>query len=206
MKTIRLSYLSFIAMVLITMSCQKDAHSDSVISPVSPATATPITAQGTALSSRGTAPTGPCNSTAYTVVLESRTLINANWEWIWSVQNSNPGNGNNGTVQNLSHWGMQLSPCVPWTSVTGASYSSDGITWTGFTPAYQSDPSQGCMTMPTLKFDYGTTGSAKSYYKLVLNQEYVAVPTAGYYKSGANTGCCTFVFSGIGCGGDDDIR
>ncbi|MBK8953656.1 MAG: hypothetical protein IPM85_16850 [Chitinophagaceae bacterium] len=140
-----------------------------------------------------------CNSGAYTVTLESRNNINGNWEWIWSVQNSNPGNGNNGTVQDLSHWGMQFGSCFNWSSVVSAAFSADGITWVLFSPVYASDPSQSCMTVPVLKFDFGTTGSAKSYYKLVVNQNFVIEQTPAYYKSGSSTGCCTFSFSGIGC-------
>jgi hypothetical protein len=55
------------------------------------------------------------------------------------------------------------------------------------------------MTTPVLKFDFGTNGSAKSYYKLVVNMDYPAGPSPAYYKSGNNTGCCTFTFNGIGC-------
>jgi hypothetical protein len=132
--------------------------------------------------------------------LESRTPINGgNWEWIWSVQNPNPGNGGGGTVQNLSHWGMQFGSCIVWSSVLSAAYSGDGITWTAFTPLYQVDPSQSCMTSPVLKFDFGTIGSAKSYYKLVVSQDYSVGVVPGYYKSGANTGCCVFNFNGISC-------
>jgi hypothetical protein len=122
------------------------------------------------------------------------------------VQNSNPGNGNNGTVQNLSHWGMQFGSCFTWSSVVSAAYSADGASWTGFAPQFQADPSQACMTSSVLKFDYGTEGSAKSYYKLVVDRDYQVVGTPGYYKSGANTGCCTFTFPGMGCGDDGDIR
>src|SRR5262245_36597027 len=47
-----------------------------------------------------------CNN--YDIALESMNPVGSNWEWIWTVTNVNPGNGNNGTVQNLSHWGMQF--------------------------------------------------------------------------------------------------
>jgi hypothetical protein len=91
-------------------------------------------------------------------------------------------------------------------AVVGAAYSADGITWTSFVPVYQTDPSQGCVATPVLKFDYGTVGSAKSYYKLVLNQSFPIGASFGYYKSGANTGCCTFTFNGIKCPEEGDIR
>lgn len=157
-----------------------------------------------ALAGRQSAPSGTCNPTAYAITLESRTYENDNWVWIWSVQNTNPGNGNNGTVQDLSHWGMQFGACMNITSLVSASFSSDGSTWTDFTPSYQVDPSQPCMTSPVLKFDYGTSGSAKSYYKLVISQEFPIGTSAGYYKSGVRTGCCTFNFDGIGCEESDE--
>ena len=136
---------------------------------------------------------------AYIISLESITQNGANWEWIWSVQNPNPGNGNNGTVQNLSHWGMQFGSCFIWSSVVGAAYSSNGNAWTSFTPVYTVDPSQSCMTTPVLKFDFGTTGNTPSYYKLVLNQNLQPGYVPGYFKSGSRTGCCTFNFMGVGC-------
>lgn len=140
---------------------------------------------------------GPCNPAAYEVILESRTLIDGNWEWIWSVRNPNPGNGSNGTAKDLSHWGMRLGVCINWSSITGAAYSGDGVEWTSFIPVNQSDPSEGCLTTPALKFDFGTTGIAKSYYRLVLNEEYQTGSAFAYYKAGQ--GCCIFNFTGIAC-------
>ena len=37
------------------------------------------------------APQAACNPNAYAITLESKTLVNGNWEWVWSVQNPNPG-------------------------------------------------------------------------------------------------------------------
>jgi hypothetical protein len=145
----------------------------------------------------------PCNPYAYEVALESRTLVNGNWEWVWSVRNPNPGNGNNGTAKDLSHWGMQLAACLNLASITDAAYSGDGAVWTSFIPVNQSDASQDCLTTPTLKFDFGTTGSAKSYYRLTLSQQHPVDNAIAYYKSGQS--CCTFAFTGIGCGGVIEI-
>jgi hypothetical protein len=138
-----------------------------------------------------------CN--AYEIALESITPVGSNFEWVWSVRNLNPGNGNGGTVQDLSHWGMQFGSCFNFSSIVGGAYSGDGVNWTSFTPNYQVDPSQSCMTTPVMKFDFGTVGAAPSYYKLVLNQNYHYVIVPGYYKSGKKTGCCVFNFPGIGC-------
>lgn len=202
MKTPRLALLSFAALIITAVACQKDAISKNQSTVTNPAVA------ASAPSGLTGREAGACNPNAYIITLESRTAVGSNWEWVWSVQNSNPGNGSNGTVQNLSHWGMQFGACFNWSSVVSAAYSADGVTWNGFTPLLQSDPSQACMTTPVLKFDFGTTGSAKSYYKLVVSQNYQAVSVPGYYKSGNITGCCTFTFSGIGCsaGDDGDIR
>lgn len=205
MKTTRLYSFIALAAILVAVSCSKDVQRTTN----NPETANNLVVTGGAANTgRAATPSGTCNPNAYIITLESHTLVNGQWEWVWSVQNSNPGNGSNGTVQNLSHWGMEFGPCVNVASVTGAAYSSDGVNWTSFTPVYQADPSQACFTTPVLKFDYGTTGSAKSYYKLVFNANYDVVPSPGYYKSGNNTGCCTFNFSGVGCtdGENPDIR
>ena len=185
------------------LSCQRNAHQDII--SVNAISAKPSTTAATATAKPPSNP-GACNSHAYTVTLENRTQLgDGNWEWIWSVQNPNPGNGNNGTVQNLSHWGMQFGSCFNWSDVVSAAYSSNGSSWTGFVPSLQVDPSQGCMTTPVMKFNYGTTGSNKTFYKLVVAHSYDVTMVPGYYKSGANTGCCTFEFPGIGCSnGDDD--
>jgi hypothetical protein len=205
MKKLQLIFTAAILLLTVFIACKKAADQGLQNTQNNSAnTATVISgasAKGDILPSAGT-----CNSNAYIVTLESRTQVGNSWEWVWSVQNSNPGNGNGGTVQNLSHWGMQFGPCNVMNSVVSAAYSADGITWTSFVPVYQTDPSQGCVTTPVLKFDYGTAGSAKSYYKLVLNQDFPVGASFGYYKSGVKTGCCTFTFNGIRCPEDGDIR
>lgn len=205
MKTTQLYSLIALVTLLAAISCSKDVQRTT--NNPAPANNTSQVSNITT-TGRTVTPSGTCNPDAYIITLESHTPVNGQWEWVWSVQNSNPGNGSNGTVQNLSHWGMEFGPCVNVASITGAAYSPDGINWTAFTPVYQSDPSQACFTTPVLKFDYGTTGSAKSYYKLVFNANYAVVPSPGYYKSGTSTGCCTFNFSGVGCtdGENPDIR
>jgi hypothetical protein len=173
------------ASLLLTTGCQKDAKESAS-----------ATEQAT---DKKQEPAGPCNPNAYVITLESKTLVNGNWEWVWSVQNPNPGNGNNGTVQDLSHWGMQFGSCFNWDHVVSAAVSSNGSNWNSFSPDYKSDPSQNCLTTPVLKFDTGTSGSAKTYYKLVVSVNYPAGAMSGYYKSGSRTGCCTFTFTGIAC-------
>ncbi len=145
-------------------------------------------------------PPATCNSNAYVITLESKTFSSGSWIWIWSVRNPNPGNGNNGTSQDLSHWGMRFGTCLDFSDITGAAYSFNGTTWISFTHEYKVDPSQSCMTVPVLKFNAGTTGTAKTYYRLVISKDYsIDNAATGYYKSGARMPCCTVTFTGVGC-------
>lgn len=199
MKTFKLSLLATTLFFILFTACQQSAHKE-LTAPQNADLSPASSSGGYSREGDNVVPsTASCNPNAYIITLESKTLVNGNWEWVWSVQNPNPGNGSEGTVQNLSHWGMQFGPCDIISSVTGAAYSPDGVNWTSFTPLYQVDPSQECVTSPVFKFDYGTTGSAKSYYKLILNQDYEQGSSFGYYKSGVKTGCCTFSFTGIFC-------
>jgi len=187
MKTIRFTLLGSIASFLILLSCQKNAKE--------------IAAPGTfqALPSVQHQQTNG-NPYAYVVTLESRTHVDGNWVWIWSVRNSNPGNGHNGTFQNLSHWGLQFDPQVDLSTIIAAGYSADGSTWTGFNPVVAIDGSQNCMIDPVLKFDFGTEGANKSYYKIVTTYDYSEGSATGFYKSGNVTGCAVFTFNGISSG------
>jgi len=210
MKALKLTFLATLASIIAITGCQRDAHQDITSNQIKPAinngdnVASNNTVSGNSNSTvSGKETPVTCNPNAYIVLLESRTQVNGNWEWIWSVQNSNPGNGTNGTFQDLSHWGMQFGACFNVTSLVSAAYSANGTTWTAFTPTYQVDPSVPCLSTAVLKFDYGTIGSAKSYYKLVVSINYPTGLAPGYYKSGSGTGCCTFSFIGIGCAGDD---
>jgi len=201
MKKISLPILATVSLLLLTASCQHNS-SDLLVSKQEKSVT--IAEQAVVLANKAV-PEGTCNPDAYLVTLESKTQVNGNWEWVWSVQNLNPGNGSNGTSQDLSNWGMPLGFCVSWESVVGAGYSANGSNWTNFTPTYEVNPSQGCLTVPVIKFDYGTIGSAKSYFRLVVNQDYNQSSTLGYYKSGRNTSCCTFNFTGIGCGSVEEV-
>jgi hypothetical protein len=184
--------------MFIAISCQKSRDIQS------PEYQAPIIEEET-LAGKPKGNSGPCNPNAYVV-----TLLSSNvevqpgiYEWVWTVQNPNPGNGNNGTSQGLSHWGFTLGPCVNTSNLIDAGVSGNGSSWSNFSPNYQPDPSQSCQTNAVVKFDYGTSGSAPSYYRLRLNAQFpVSATASGYYKSGANTGCCTFDFEGIGC--EDD--
>jgi len=147
----------------------------------------------------------PACSGPYSITLESVVNNgNATWTWTWSVLNPNPGNGSNGTIQNLSHWDITLGQCVTFTDVVSGGISADGITWTAFTPTFVPDPAmQNTCNLATgnvIKFDLGTIGAAKSYYRLTISKN-VQVNTAAvaFFKGGVNTGCGQICFPGFGC-------
>lgn len=183
MKTTRFALLGLIASIFVNIACQRNLQKEFP-APLSQTNQKPSKSIGV-------------NPDAYTITLIDPIQVNGNWEWVWSVKNSNPGNGKNGTVQDLSHWGMQFGSCIDWSSVVSAAYSSDGIHWTNFSPSYKVDPSS-CILAPVFKFDFGTSGSKASYFRLILNQEYAIDDYAqGYYKSGTITGCSPIYFRGI---------
>lgn len=195
MKTVKLLGGAALFTVLALAACQKSKDSTQASSSVESINARPPRQMGS------------CEPNAYVVTLVSANTPTANgYEWIWTVQNPNPGNGLNGTTQNLSHWGFPINACVPANTITGAGYSADGVNWTNFTPIVQPDPSQACMTAPVLKFDFGTNGGNLSYYRIYTNTQYeVNADASAYYKSGSNTGCCVFSFDGMYCGGEDGV-
>ncbi|ULQ55750.1 hypothetical protein KJS94_13965 [Flavihumibacter rivuli] len=146
-------------------------------------------------------PSHPDCKSPYEVVLDVNGNGDGTYTWIWKWTNNNPGNGKNGTAQDLSHWGLKLEACVDdpnngakFEHIVSAAYSYDGVNWTEFTPSYKPDPSIantcGFTTPDILKFDAGTSGSTPSYYKLVVNKKFsVNRFSKAYYKSGRNTGC-----------------
>lgn len=193
MKTSKLFVYGAIASSFLIISCQKNLK-DNIL---------PVQNEQTEISARQESPTPSSGfSVPYIVELVSHNPVGNNWEWIWSVQNSNPGNGKKGTYQDLSHWGINLSDgnCNLTSEIVGAAYSSNGTSWISFSPSIEIDPSQNCMTSPVLKFDFGTNGRSKSYYKLVVSNEYASESVPAYYKSGSATGCGTFSIESIGCG------
>jgi hypothetical protein len=124
----------------------------------------------------------------------------------WSITNPCPGNGKNGTIQDLSHWDFDPGACLDanWQDVVEA-YVNIGAGWNQILPLpyIQSDPSlkkQNCFGNDVFKFDYGTTGSVTSYYRLVLMGHWGTGPLNIWYKSGKNTGCCNALIEGKGIG------
>jgi hypothetical protein len=151
----------------------------------------------------------------YRITLESVTANsnNTRFTWTWSVRNPNPGNSNGisgNPAQDLSHWNIALNNCcgcgggATLSDVVSAATSANGTSWQSFTPVVQQDPSvlTACnlSTGPMLKFDRGTSGTAKTYYRLVLSRRFnVEDMATSIYKSGNRTGCGTICYPGIGC-------
>jgi|GEM_PF-3327710 len=149
------------------------------------------------------------NNCNYDVTLVSRVYNSATNQttFTWSVVNPNPGNGDNGTMQALSHWGFMMPNCPPGSPqiqfVSGqissnANFPTGGQTQ-NFSPSIAEDRSQNCMTGPVLKFDAGTNGTNPTYYRVTVQGNYNSGTVDAYFKSGSRTGCCTKQVQGIGC-------
>ena len=131
--------------------------------------------------------------------------------FVWTITNPNPGNGTNGTIQNLSHWDFTPGQCLTdnWQAVKEAAYNL-GSGWQTISPlpTLQVDPAMavyGCETGNVFKFAYGTTGDVPSQYKLVLEGKWGTGDLDAYFKSGNKTKCChsTFTNMGVGCKEED---
>jgi hypothetical protein len=101
------------------------------------------------------------------------------------VQNTNPGNGNNGTYKDLGHWDQQFPACIdPTKRISGGTYGKD--------------PSQSCITTDVLKFNNGTSGTTPTVYSAVFNGlNYVPVLVNAVFKAG--NACCSGQVYGVGC-------
>jgi hypothetical protein len=139
----------------------------------------------------------------YNAQLISTQQVGTNYEWVWSVTNPNPGNGTNGTMQDLSHWSLAISNLVSLQDIVSVAYSTDGINWISLPVSFAIDKSQECYQGTVLKFDHGTTGGDPMYYQLVVNKEFTTGYTTANFKSGSKTGCYNGAVLGIGVPTDD---
>jgi len=144
-------------------------------------------------------PAKKSTASCYQINLIDKSADGANETWTWSVVNPNPGNGLNGTLQNVSHFDMALSPDAE-AAMVSAQYSFDGISWVSVPLEVERDPSiRQCTTTDVLKFNGGTVGGQPTYYRLTLSQTYGANPYAtSWINSGNRTGCNMYYFSGVG--------
>jgi hypothetical protein len=197
MKRISMLVIAGVAIAAATFySCQKEAKNSS---------------ETLEFPGKKPPPQPPSSSCMDYNVSLSRSYDGVQTTFIWSITNPRPGNGKDGTLQNLSHWTF-IPGCAGdqgleqnWSDITGAEYSTDGQTWNVIdpTPTLQPDPSQTCSSANVFKFDQGTTGAATTYYKLTVLGNYGTEKNTAVFKSGANTGCCTREVDGIGCKTED---
>ena len=137
---------------------------------------------------------------SYQIVLVSKNPTGTNTEWTWQITNPNPGNGSNGTLQDISHWSVPLNATAE-AALVYAGFSTNGVTWNSATTVVDRDPSiRFCTTVDVLKFEHGTIGTAPMYYRAAFNRDFVVNPYAtSWIKTGGGMqGCNLYYFSGMG--------
>ncbi|HKC35171.1 MAG TPA: hypothetical protein VKB95_03880 [Chitinophagaceae bacterium] len=139
------------------------------------------------------------NIDSYQISLVDKATDGTNETWTWSLVNPNPGNGNNGTLQNVSHFDIALSANAE-AALVSAEYSFDGITWISVPTEIVRDPSiRQCTTTDVLKFNAGTVGSQPTYYRATFGETFDNNPYAtSWINSGSRTGCNMYYFTGVG--------
>ena len=140
-------------------------------------------------------------ATAYTITFLGMEQVGNNYQWTWTVANPNPGNGTNGTLQNISHWDLPLCPLAE-AALVSAEYSYNGTTWTSVSIDMDRDPSiRVCTSVDVLKFNIGTSGTAPLYCRITFNQLFIINPIAvSYIKTGGGLqGCNIYTYTGVGC-------
>lgn len=131
----------------------------------------------------------------------------------WTVYNANPGNGSKGTTQDLSNISFEANGCGQpglglqdlWSDVLEMAVNT-GSGWVVVpTATIQPNPSiRDCTTENVFKYDVGTYKAAPTKYRLVLDGKWGVAPVTVWFKSGANTGCCSQTIDGVGCREDDE--
>lgn len=122
------------------------------------------------------------------------------YQWSWALNNPNPGNGDNGTLQDVSHWSVPFNAATE-AALVSAEYSFNGINWFSTSPVMDRDPSiRACTGIDVLKFDVGTSGTAPTYYRITLNTRFnVNAFAVSYIKTGGGRqGCNVSFFEGTG--------
>jgi len=180
------------------VGCQKDVQSSSLNASAKNAKPAPV---------------NPGSCTGYQVSLAIDKLSEPGKTiFTWTIINPKPGNGANGTLQNLSHWDFVPSTCLDnnWQDLLSASVNT-GSGWMQIlpTPMIQPDPSMNnggnaCYANDVFKFNFGTNGSTPTQYRIVMLGSWNTSDLTVYYKSGATTGCCTTVLPGKGIGCRED--
>ena len=138
---------------------------------------------------------------SYSITLLSIDIVGSNQVWTWSLQNPNPGNGSNGTLQNVSHWDFPLCAMAE-SALVSAEYSLDGTNWVNNTIEMDRDPSiRLCTTTDVLKFNVGTVGTSTNYYRVTFNKQFTVNPWAtSWIKTGGGLqGCNLYYYVGVNC-------
>ena len=135
-----------------------------------------------------------------TSVSSEKNGIGEQQQWTWAVTNPNPGNGDNGTLQDVSHWSIPLSPLAE-AALVSAEYSFDQITWVSVSIQMDRDPTlKLCTKEDVLKFDVGTKGGEPTYYRITFDRGFTTNAWASSYikTGGGRNGCNLYYFAGVG--------
>lgn len=160
-----------------------------------------LTAGIITLSSFNKAKKATTNADAYSIQLLTHTSDESrgSYEWTWVLTNPNPGDGQNGTLQDVSHFSIALN-AIAEAALLSAEYSFDGITWISVPIVLDRDPAiRQCTTTDVLKFDAGTVDGEPTYYRATFSEEFSSNPYAtSWIKTGSRTGCNMYFFTGVG--------
>jgi hypothetical protein len=207
MKQIKLFTSLFIFSLAIAIGCKKET--EPVKPPIPPEEFIIPEVSNTNLA-------GDICSKPYEISLVRRGLrADGNWEWIWGVKNTSPGDGTKGTLKDITSFAITLPECIKLSNIK-ASYAfvihGPDQYHTGFTPTYQPDNTfKDCSISsvdvtqgkPVVKFNFGTRGNVITYYEIILDKEYPINPNGVcFYKSACSTegtGVGSSCFPGVGC-------
>ena len=113
------------------------------------------------------------NNESYSIQMLSKVTDDAgNEQWTWLLQNPNPGSGDNGTLQDVSHLSIPITAQAE-AAMVSAAYSYDGVTWVSSPLSVDRDPAiKQCTSVDVLKFDVGTTGTEPLYFSITFIEEF----------------------------------
>ena len=147
-----------------------------------------------------TSPQKTANTESYSIVMMGKIADDAgNEEWTWVLSNPSPGNGDNGTLQDVSHFSIPITAQAEEALVSSA-YSYDGVTWISNPISVDRDPAiKQCTSVDVLKFDVPTTGTEPLYFRITFSDEFETSSWAKCYikTGGGRNGCNWYYFTGV---------